>query len=251
MPLIPRHSSERRIRVLSVKADTRRDARPHVSLRRRPDERRPVRGRLEPQPPIDLLARLSDPGNDHDLPEAGEAFSCVEGHRREQRGCAAPASRRLEGVDPLVARDGALVVPVEAGGGHDLPVELADPPVAEARLGAGPVVAGQAMLEVLLSGASAAPTASAASQSASLRQILAVKPSGPRRGWSAPSTMITSISTSMPCRSATAASSSGKWSSGRSQEMIRRWGSGSPMTLDQRAIQASSSAADGSASSST
>jgi hypothetical protein len=32
MPLIPRHSSERRIRVLSVKADTRRDTRPPVSL---------------------------------------------------------------------------------------------------------------------------------------------------------------------------------------------------------------------------
>jgi hypothetical protein len=32
MPLIPRHSGERRIRVLSAPADTRRDARPRISL---------------------------------------------------------------------------------------------------------------------------------------------------------------------------------------------------------------------------
>jgi hypothetical protein len=32
MPLIPRQSRERRIRVSPLKADTRRDARPHISL---------------------------------------------------------------------------------------------------------------------------------------------------------------------------------------------------------------------------
>ena len=32
MPLIPRQTRERRIHVSPVKADTRRDARPHISL---------------------------------------------------------------------------------------------------------------------------------------------------------------------------------------------------------------------------